>query len=392
VTPAVRVPGRALQRLEAGACELSTVLLGADAPVEAGEVRLVHASGAPLGLAIADPAQGVVRVVTAPGEPFEALDAAFAEARVTRAWAWRQALGLGGPDEAHRLVNGAGDGLPGLAVDRYGPWAVVHVHSRALWPLAGLVAAAARAACGLHGAVIKLRERGAAAQGRLEQEMLGDPPPARLVVAEGARRFEVHLATGVNVGLFTDMRRHRDGLAAYAGGRDVLNLFAYTGAFSVTAALAGASSVTSVDLSAGVLAWARDNLAVNGIDLAAARCHAEADDAGRFLEAAASRGARYGLVLIDPPSFSAARDGAFAIERDYPPLIAAAARLLAPDGLLWLATNTAGVSLAGMAQQGLRAAGRRGRVVETGGLPPDYPTALADVDARYLQVLVLAVA
>ena len=389
--PTLRLPGRALQRLDAGASELSTVLLGADAPSAAGDVRLVHASGAALGLAIADPAQGMVRVITTPGEPFAALDAAFAEARVQRAWAWRQRLGLAGADEAHRLVNGAGDGLPGLAADRYGRWVVVHVYSRALWPLARLVAAAALAPCGLRGAVIKLRERGAAAQGRLEQELVGEPPPDRLVVHEGPRRFEVHLQAGLNVGLFTDMRRHRDGLAPYAAGRDVLNLFAYTGAFSVAAALAGAVSVTSVDLSAGVLAWARDNLLLNGVDPAAARCHAEAADAGRFLEAASSRGERFGLVLIDPPSFSVARDGAFAIERDYPALIAGAARLLVPDGLLWLATNTSGVSLGGMAQQGLRAASRRGRVVEAGGLPRDYPTTLAEVDARYLQVLVLQV-
>ena len=212
MTPSLRVPGRALQRLEAGASELSTVLLGAEAPAAAGEVRLVRGSGEPLGLAIADPAHGLVRVVTAPGEPFVALDAAFADARLARAWAWRQRLGLGGVDEAHRLVNGAGDGLPGLAVDRYGPWVVVHVHSRVLWPLARLVAAAALQACGLRGAVLKLRERGAAAQGRLEQEVVGDPPPERLVVAEGPRRFEVHLESGLNVGLFTDMRRHRDGL------------------------------------------------------------------------------------------------------------------------------------------------------------------------------------
>jgi 23S rRNA (cytosine1962-C5)-methyltransferase len=390
VTPDLRVPGRVLPRLEAGASDLSAVLLGADMPPGPGVVRLVRRSGDALGLAVVDSDHGVVRVMTHVGEAFDTLDAAFAEARVAAAWDLRGRLGLHGAEAAHRLLHGAGDGVPGVAIDRFGAWAAVHVASRALWPLAGLVAAAAVRVCGLRGAVMKLRERGAAAQQRLEQEVIGEAPPERLVVAEGPRRFEVHLETGVNVGLFTDMRRHRDALAPYAAGRDVLNLFAYTGAFSVAAALAGARSVTSVDLSSGVLAWAGDNLRLNGIDPDGAAGQRAAQDVRRFVEAAAADPARrYGLVLVDPPSYSTARDGAFSIERDYPTVIAGAARVLLPGGVLWLASNTVGVSLPGLAQQGLAAAGRRARILEAGGLPPDYPTALSDVEARYLQVLVL---
>jgi 23S rRNA (cytosine1962-C5)-methyltransferase len=166
-----------------------------------------------------------------------------------------------------------------------------------------------------------------------------------------------------------------------------LNLFAYTGAFSVAAASGGATHVTSVDLSDGVLAWARDNFALNQLP---ADAHTTvADDAMRFVSSAVAGVAPFDLAIVDPPSFSAAREGAFAIDKDYVPLLAAVCRVLAPSGDLWLATNTRGFSLIGAAQLALARAGRRGRLVALGGLPPDYPTEPADADARYLQTCLL---
>jgi 23S rRNA (cytosine1962-C5)-methyltransferase len=166
----------------------------------------------------------------------------------------------------------------------------------------------------------------------------------------------------------------------------VLNLFAYTGALSVAAAAGGAAHVTSVDLSDGVLAWARDHFALNA--LAAAGHTTVAADVATFLAGAAARGERFDVILIDPPSFSAARQAPFAIDRDYPPVIAAACAVLAPGGDLWLASNTRGYSLAGAAQLAVPA-GRSPRLVAQGGLPADYPTELADAEARYLQTCLL---
>ncbi len=103
-----------------------------------------------------------------------------------------------------------------------------------------------------------------------------------------------------------------------------------------------------------------------------------AADVSTYLDEALRAGARYDLVLIDPPSFSAARHAPFAIDRDYPPIIRAACDLLAPGGDLWLAANTRGYSLTGAVQVAVPAA-RQPRLVALGGLPPDYPTELADV-------------
>lgn len=385
------VPARVAARIDADAHEISYTLLG-HAPSPAGGVwRLSTAAGRALGLAFDDPDDQRLLMMSRADEPWTALGDPWLRARVSAAWTLRQALGLGAPDGAHRLLHGAGDGLPGLAIDRYGAWAVVSAASRGVWPMAMQAAHATVAVCGLRGAVVKLRTRGAAAHGAVTQEVVGEAPPERLVVSEGPRRIEVHLASGMNTGLFADLREQRNGLARYAAGRDVLNLFAYTGALSVAAACGGARTVTSVDLSSGVLAWAADNARLNGLVPDAPGWMSAAQDVRAFLDEAQRDGRRYGLTLIDPPGFSAAREAGFAIERDYPDVIARAARVLAPDGVLWLATNTAGVSLPGLAQAGLQAAGRRGRVLETAGLPPDFPTRLSDVGARYLQVLVLAV-
>jgi len=379
------LPPAAVAFVEAGGRDLPVALAGGT--LEAGQpLRLVGPSGRSLGLALADPENERLRVMATAGEGVETLGPAFFEARVARALALRRELGLVGERSAYRLVHGAGDGLPGFALDVLAPWAVVSVYSRAFLPPGQLLARAAIDAAGLRGAVVKVRSRGAASQQRVRQEAVGSPPPPTLVVEERSVPFEVHLDRGLNTGLFTDMREHRHGLARFVAGRSVLNTFAYTGTLSVVAARAGATAVTSVDLSSGVLGWARDNFRLSGLDPDAPSLLFEAKDVGRFLDEAARGGRRFGVILLDPPAFSAARGATFAIDRDYPSLVARACRLLEAGGLLWLACNARGSSLVDLASPGFRAAGREAALLETGGLPPDHPTLVAQPDDRYLQV------
>jgi len=172
----------------------------------------------------------------------------------------------------------------------------------------------------------------------------------------------------------------------------VLNLFSYTGALSVSCARAGAATVTSVDTSAGVQAWAAGNFARSGLS-DPRRWRFETGDAVRFLARAARDKERYDTVLIDPPTFSTARGAPWTLDRDYPDLIARAAAVIPADGLLWLAANTHDLgSLARLAHKGLRAAGRTGAIIEQGGLPPEYPTLAAQPGDRYLQICLLRLA
>jgi 23S rRNA (cytosine1962-C5)-methyltransferase len=373
--------------VENGGRDVPLPLAGASGPFEAGQpLRLVRPSGQGLGLALADPENESLRVMARADEAFETIGPAFFAERLSRALALRRALGLAGERSAYRLVHGAGDGLPGFALDVLAPWAVLYVYSRAFLPHGQLLARAALDGAGLRGVVVKVRSRGAASQQRVKQEAVGGDPPATLVVEECSVPFEVHLDRGLNTGLFTDMREHRHGLARFVAGRAVLNTFAYTGTLSVVAARAGASAVTTVDLSAGVLGWARDNFRLSGLDPDAPAFRFEASDVGRFLDEAAWAGRRFDVILLDPPAFSAARGATFAIDRDYPDLVALACRLLPEGGLLWLACNARGASLTGLAEAGFRAARREASLLETGGLPPDHPTLLAQPEDRYLQV------
>jgi 23S rRNA (cytosine1962-C5)-methyltransferase len=354
--------------------------------VAAGEqLRLLDAQSEELGIAVADVENGKLRVIGLPSDGFTKIDGALLAVRVERALAWRKELGLVGPEHAYRLVHGAGDGLPGFACDVLGRVAVVWVYGGALQALGKQLAEAIVGFAQLGGAVVKVRARGGSED--VEQQTIGTVPE-KLVATEHGVPFEIHPLGGLNTGLFTDMREHRRGLPRFAPGKRVLNLFSYTGALSVTCARAGAATVTSVDTSAGVQAWAQGNFARAGFS-ADKRWRFETGDAIRFLDRAARDKERYDLVIIDPPTFSTARGTPWVLDRDYPALIAKAAAVIPDGGVLWLAANThrASGELGKLAHKGLR--GRRAAIVEQGGLPPEYPTVVAQPHDRYLQVCVL---
>ncbi|HET6149282.1 MAG TPA: class I SAM-dependent methyltransferase [Polyangia bacterium] len=385
-------------------------LAGGAAGLEPGRpLRLLAANGDALGAGVADPENDLIRVWRAPdggagagtdgGSAIHGFDAGFFRAHVRRALALRRMLGLADGVSAYRLLNGEGDGLPALAVDVYGPYAVVTALSRGLLAHARLLGEAATAVLPesglpLRGVVLKARLK---AQGsspeRVKDQVLGEEPPAKLIVHENGVPHEVHLRGGINVGLFSDMRDHRAGLARFVRDRRVLNTFAYTGALSLAAARAGAASVTSVDLASGPLAWARENFRLSGLDPEAARFRWETSDVFRFLDAERARAASYDLIILDPPTVSGARATWWAQKRDYPELIAAACALLPEDGgHLWVSSNThRGPSVLKHVEAGLALAGRPAALLELGGLPPDFPTPVGWPAARYLEVCQLAV-
>lgn len=353
-------------------------------------LQLVDDNRNELGLAIADPDNQKLRVLATAADAFPKIDGALLGLRVERALRWRTELGLVGPDHAYRLVHGAGDGLPGFACDVLGSTAVVYAYGEGLRAVGRQLAEAIVGFARLDGAVVKLRARGGADD--VAQDVVGKPPPERALVTEHGVPFEVHPLAGLNHGLFTDMREQRRGLARFAAGKRVLNLFSYTGALSVTCARAGAATVTSVDTSPGVQAWAASNFGRSGFGKDP-RWRFETGDAIRFLQRAAKDKERYDLVLVDPPSTSSAGGRSWALGRDYPELIAKAAAVIPPDGLLWLAANTHELgSLAKLAHKGLRQANRPAAILEQGGLPPEYPTVVAQPADRYLQIVLLRLA
>lgn len=159
-------------------------------------------------------------------------------------------------------------------------------------------------------------------------------------VEEGGLSFLVNLADYLDTGLFLDHRPTRAMVRAEAEGKDVLNLFSYTGSFSVYAAAGGARSVASVDLSNTYLAWAKRNLERNGF--AGSRYPSIRADVRAFLAEAAQAGRRWGIIVADPPTFSNSKmaESDFDVNRDWPELLDACARLLEPGGRLYFSTNS----------------------------------------------------
>jgi 23S rRNA (guanine2445-N2)-methyltransferase / 23S rRNA (guanine2069-N7)-methyltransferase len=257
-----------------------------------------------------------------------------------------------------------------VAVDRYADW--IHVAEYA--PPATIDPARARARLqdvraalvevfGIdpQRIVMKTRER---QRGRRQYQRLGQD--ARfLEVREGAARLLVNLHDYLDTGLFLDHRPARRLLARLAPGRRFLNLFCYTASASVQAALGGARSTTSIDMSATYLEWAERNLALNGFTAPAHRC--ERADCLRWL--AGTQG-EWDLVFLDPPSFSnsARMRETLDLQRDHVGLIGSVMRLLGPGGILLFSTNRRGFRLDREALAGL--------VIEDlseASVDPDFP-------------------
>jgi 23S rRNA (cytosine1962-C5)-methyltransferase len=309
---------------------------------------------------------------------------------------WRERLfgsfGSETETDAYRLLNGAGDGVPGVLVEAYAGFLVTQVLEEEHLKVAREVESALAEALHPRGSVRKLRYA-AGERGRIRDDVAaGETPPDRLVCHENGLALEVSLMGGLHTGLFTDMREERARLRRLSSGRRVLNAFAYSGAFSVAAAAGGASEVTSVDVVAGALERAQRNFRLCGLDPGA---HPFARmEVLEFLRMARRRGWRYDAAVLDPPTFSTFRGGRWSARDQYPALLEAALAVLERDALLWAACNTEGLPAERLERQiraALEAAGRPARLIAVGGLPPDHPTPPDRPTARYLKVYVLQV-
>lgn len=205
---------------------------------------------------------------------------------------------------------------------------------------------AARTMLGVDQARVVLKRRAPGAQ----SEKLADTN-ARIVVLEHGARFWVNLVDYVDTGLFLDHRASRALLRARCADKRVLNLFAYTAAFSVQAAMGGANETVSVDLSPTYCRWAEDNFALNHFDTldaanGAKRHRVVASDAFSFLEEAKDRQDKFDWVVIDPPTISKSkRASSFDVQRDHRRLISLALRCLAKGGTVFFSTNFQGFVL-----------------------------------------------
>ncbi len=297
--------------------------------------------------------------------------------------------------DAYRLVNGEGDGLPGLTIDRYGDYLMIQLYSAAWRPHLKLVTQILQDLLSPLGIYEKqrpqkTRELEAAGESKIYGRLLaGSAAPQRLEVRENGLNFLVSLEQGLNSGLFLDQRRNRADLMKRVEGKRVLNLFSYTGAFSVAAAASGAALVTSVDASPGYTEWARANFGLNRIN--PKRHEFIVGDCLTVLGELQKGKKRYDLILMDPPSFSTTARNRFTTRGGTSDLVAAALPLLNDGGLLIASSNHQKVDLADYLKELRRGALQGGselRVISLFGQPEDFPYPTTFPEGRYLKYAV----
>jgi len=316
----------------------------------------------------------------------EALDVALFRARIARALQLR-ARCIPEQTDAYRLLHGEGDGLPGFVCDRYGSAAVLKLDGEAAPAVAAAFLPALTSQ--LQGlGVTSLILRTSRKQADACEVVWGTAPARELTVQEHGMRLWTNLYEGQKTGLFLDHRETRRRVRQLARGLSVLNLYGYTGGFSVAAGLGGAEHVTTVDSAKPALALAARSFRDNGLREQDHSLHAV--DALAFLQSAAKSGTRYQLVIVDPPNFAPRKSAVENAQKAYEALHAAALSVLEPDGLYLAASCSSHIGRSAFEESLRRGAAHARRVVqvlEQSGAPADHPRLLAFPEGDYLKVL-----
>lgn len=369
----------------------SGAVLSAPEGIEEGDIVKVAAhDGRILGIGHYQIGSITVRMLTFTDEK---VDEEFFVRRLRQALRMRLDLGL--TSGAFRLVHGEGDFLPGLVVDVYGSTAVVQAHSPGMHFARHIIARALVDITACSGSpILNVYYK---SETTLPYKAHLDAVNAYLiggfdtdVAQENGLKFHVDWLKGQKTGFFVDQRDNRALLQRYSRGKRVLNMFCYTGGFSVYALRGGAELVHSVDSSAKAVALTRANVALNFPD--ETRHEAYAEDAFKFLDRMA-RGT-YDLVVLDPPAFAKHRSALRNALRGYRRLNAAVIERLAPGSVLFTFSCSQAVSKEQFRLAVFSAAaetGRRVRILHQLTQPADHPVNIYHPEGEYLKGLVLYV-
>lgn len=332
-----------------------------------------------------------VRMLTFDAE--EEVDAGFYRKRLLEAFELRKALGLpSGQTDAFRLVHGEGDFLPGLVVDVYGPTAVVQAHSPGMHFAREIIAKELMALPGLGlESVYYKSETTLPYKAQLEARndyLIGGYKGDTAL--ENGLKFRVDWLRGQKTGFFVDQRDNRSLLGRYSKGRSVLNMFCYTGGFSVYALAGGAREVVSVDSSAKAISLTDANVEMNFPG--DTRHSSSATDAFKYLDSMPA--GAHDLIILDPPAFAKHRSALHNALQGYRRLNARAFEKIAPGGILFTFSCSQAVSREQFRLAVFSAAAqsrRKVRILHQLTQPADHPVNIYHPEGEYLKGLVLYV-
>jgi len=290
---------------------------------------------------------------------------------------------------AFRLFNQEGDGFGGLTVDLYGDYAVFSWYNSYVYQICQTISEAFRQIFPeVLGAYEKIRFKG------LDYEsahVYGQEAPDFFTVLENGVLYQVFMNDGLMTGIFLDQHEVRGSLVdGLAMGKSLLNMFSYTAAFSVSAAMGGASQTTSVDLAKRSRELSQAHFQANGISTDDHRFVVM--DVFEYFKYAKRKGLTYDVIVLDPPSFARNKKQTFSVAKDYHKLISQSLEILNPGGIIIASTNAANVSRQKFTEQIDKGfAGRSYQILNKYGLPADFAYNKKDESSNYLKVISMKV-
>ena len=290
---------------------------------------------------------------------------------------------------AFRLFNQEGDGFGGLIVDLYGDYAVFSWYNSYVYQIRQIISEAFRKVFPeVLGTYEKIRFKG------LDYEsahVYGQQAPDFFTVLENGVLYQVFMNDGLMTGIFLDQHEVRGSLVdGLAMGKSLLNMFSYTAAFSVAAAMGGASQTTSVDLAKRSRELSQAHFQANGISTDDHRFIVM--DVFEYFKYAKRKDLTYDVIVLDPPSFARNKKQTFSVAKDYHKLISQSLEILNPGGIIIASTNAANVSRQKFTEQIDKGfAGRNYQILNKYGLPADFAYNKKDESSNYLKVISMKV-
>ena len=290
---------------------------------------------------------------------------------------------------AFRLFNQEGDGFGGFTVDLYGEFVVFSWYNSFVFQIKETILAAFQEAFPeVRGGYEKIRFKGLDYE---SDHVYGEEAPQEFLILENGVSYQVFLNDGLMTGIFLDQHEVRGSLVeGLAAGKSLLNMFSYTAAFSVAAAMGGAVETTSVDLAKRSRELSEAHFLANGLALDAHRFVVM--DVFDYYKYAKRHDLNYDVIVLDPPSFARNKKRTFSVAKDYHRLVSEALEILHPGGTLILSTNAANVTKEKFKKQiekGFQ--GRKHRYLAEYGLPGDFRWKKKEESSNYLKVFTIRV-
>ncbi|CAM4092532.1 class I SAM-dependent rRNA methyltransferase [Bacillus paramycoides] len=319
----------------------------------------------------------------------EQINQPFFESKIKSALHKRKDFYKSNDTTAFRVVNGEGDGLGGLIIDYYDGYYVISWYSEGIYTFRDEIVEALQKVANFKGIYEKKRFDTKGKYIEDDDFVAGERGEFPLIVKENGVNFAVYLNDGAMVGVFLDQRNVRKQIRdKYAKGRTVLNMFSYTGAFSVFAALGGASKTTSVDLANRSLSKTIEQFSVNEIDYEAQDIIVE--DVFLYFKYAAKKKMKFDMVVLDPPSFARSKKYTFSAAKDYKNLLKETIAITENNGIIVASTNCSAFDMKkfkGFIDIAFKEMNGKYKILEEHSLPEDFRTIDQFKEGDYLKVV-----